>query len=316
MQTQKLFDGSAATVCPISVPTRHSQIGIFRHRSGAGDVTATSPEQDAHLVIMQLVDHPAHSFWAGGDHVPMPASQVGDLSIVGLRHEAVARFSAPVDSLHIHLPHVALDDLTDGSLNGRFSDLRTNCIWERSDVTMRRLQPILVDALENAGRGSELFIEHMVTAAAAHVLSTYGSIDPAHATDGSVLAPWQVRRAKEMMTADLGRSSTVSAIAEACGLSSSHFARAFKNTTGTTPVGWLQGYRIDRARDLLLDKRMPLSEVALRCGFADQSHFTRMFKRATGIGPGAWRRSVSIAALPSPSSQLVSCPLELSRIDS
>jgi AraC-like DNA-binding protein len=41
---------------------------------------------------------------------------------------------------------------------------------------------------------------------------------------------------------------------------------------------------------LLRDREMPLADVAITCGFADQSHFTRMFTRFVGVSPGAWRR--------------------------
>ncbi|MGQ4827916.1 helix-turn-helix domain-containing protein [Enterococcus faecalis] len=36
---------------------------------------------------------------------------------------------------------------------------------------------------------------------------------------------------------------------------------------------------------------MPLSDIALMCGFGDQSHFTRVFRQIAGTSPGAWRRS-------------------------
>ena len=54
---------------------------------------------------------------------------------------------------------------------------------------------------------------------------------------------------------------------------------------------WLLGQRIDRAKDLLLNSRLPIDEIAHNCGFADQSHFTRAFLRAIGDTPGAWRRA-------------------------
>jgi AraC-like DNA-binding protein len=42
------------------------------------------------------------------------------------------------------------------------------------------------------------------------------------------------------------------------------------------------------------DRRLPLSEIALSSGFADQSHFTRVFSRLVGVSPGQWRRSREI----------------------
>jgi AraC-like DNA-binding protein len=104
------------------------------------------------------------------------------------------------------------------------------------------------------------------------------------------LAPWQAQRAKELMNANLDGKLPLSRLAEECGLSTRHFARAFRQTTGVPPHRWLLGRRVDRAKDLLHDPALSLAEVALACGFADQSHFTRMFTTVVGLSPGLWRR--------------------------
>jgi AraC family transcriptional regulator len=43
---------------------------------------------------------------------------------------------------------------------------------------------------------------------------------------------------------------------------------------------------------------MPLADIALACGFADQSHFTLVFSTATGLPPGVWRRATGNAGFP------------------
>jgi AraC family transcriptional regulator len=105
------------------------------------------------------------------------------------------------------------------------------------------------------------------------------------------LAPWQERRSKEMLLAHIDGRIGLDELSSACGLSRSHFARAFKTTTGVTPMQWLVGQRIDRAKHLLLNSVLSIEEIAHRCGFADQSHFTRAFLKAIGNAPGAWRRT-------------------------
>jgi AraC-like DNA-binding protein len=105
------------------------------------------------------------------------------------------------------------------------------------------------------------------------------------------LAPWQVRRAKEMLMAHLDGEITLEELAGECQLSRSHFARAFRKTTGLPPHRWLVEQRLERAKDLLLKSDLPLAEIADTCGFSDQSHFTRAFGAALGVAPGEWRRS-------------------------
>jgi len=107
------------------------------------------------------------------------------------------------------------------------------------------------------------------------------------------LAPWQARRAQELMNANLDGKLPLRQLAEQCGLSTRHFARAFRQSTGVPPHRWLLGRRVERAKDLMRDPALSLAEVALACGFADQSHFTRMFTTVVGVSPGVWRRTRS-----------------------
>ncbi|QIB34653.1 helix-turn-helix domain-containing protein [Ancylobacter pratisalsi] len=90
--------------------------------------------------------------------------------------------------------------------------------------------------------------------------------------------------AKEWIEATLPTGTSLSELAQACGLGVSRFARAFRTSTGVTSYGWLIARRIERAEDLL-GASLSLAHIALACGFADQSHMTRIFKRATGLAP-------------------------------
>ena len=115
------------------------------------------------------------------------------------------------------------------------------------------------------------------------------------------LSGWQERRAKELMLRDMGSCVRISAIAEHCNLSRSHFSRAFKKVTGHSPQGWLVMMKIEKAKRLLITS-MPITDVVYECGFADHSHFTRTFSRLEGITPKAWRRAFVLATTrPTPS---------------
>jgi transcriptional regulator GlxA family with amidase domain len=48
--------------------------------------------------------------------------------------------------------------------------------------------------------------------------------------------------------------------------------------------------RVKHAKELLRGTKLPIAEIAVACGFADQSHLTRVFSKVLHIGPAAWRR--------------------------
>lgn len=72
-----------------------------------------------------------------------------------------------------------------------------------------------------------------------------------------------------------------------------HLASVFRRFYHETIGEYVQKRRVAHASKLLLDREMPLVDIAYSTGFSDQSHFTRVFKRVTGITPGAFRNSVN-----------------------
>jgi AraC family transcriptional regulator len=124
-----------------------------------------------------------------------------------------------------------------------------------------------------------------------YLATNYGNVAQLPRQWGGGLAPWQERRAKELMDAGIDSGLTLEVLAQSCSLSKRHFARAFRQSTGMAPYQWLQHRRIDKAKQLLAQSTISLSAIGLECGFADQSHFTRAFLRVTGVTPRKWRRT-------------------------
>jgi AraC-like DNA-binding protein len=105
------------------------------------------------------------------------------------------------------------------------------------------------------------------------------------------LAPWQIRRVTDYFSAHLADDIQLQTASDLVRLSRSHFSRAFKNSTGLAPHQWLLQARIARAKQLMLETDLPLAQIAIGTGFADQAHFTRTFGRAAGQSPRAWQRA-------------------------
>jgi AraC family transcriptional regulator len=104
------------------------------------------------------------------------------------------------------------------------------------------------------------------------------------------LAPWQARRLKAHIDANLADRITLDELSAVARLSTGHFSRAFKRSFGMAPFAFVKRRRVEHAQQLMLTTELPLCEIALKCGLYDQSHFSRLFRRTTGISPNAWRR--------------------------
>jgi len=89
----------------------------------------------------------------------------------------------------------------------------------------------------------------------------------------------------------LSRSFTIEGLAQVAGVSRRHFMRAFRESTGQTPLRFVYGLRLERAKEFLLDPRRTATEVAMDCGFSHAQHFSTAFKKATGVTPSDFRRA-------------------------
>jgi len=99
-----------------------------------------------------------------------------------------------------------------------------------------------------------------------------------------------LRRINEYIEGGLSNPISLHDLACVAGLSDCHFARAFKQSTGTTPHRYLMNRRVERAAALIQGTNRPLSQIALEVGFCDQSHFSRLVAQATGQTPRELRR--------------------------
>jgi len=134
-------------------------------------------------------------------------------------------------------------------------------------------------------------LEDVVLALRVHIARGVGQSPPSPRRRGG-LTPRKEKLAKDLLMASMRGGVPVEEIARTIGLSRGHFIRAFHESTGETPHRWLTARKVEKAQNLLAGTRMPLTEIALACGFSDQSHFTRVFSRVSGSPPGAWRHNL------------------------
>jgi AraC family transcriptional regulator len=140
----------------------------------------------------------------------------------------------------------------------------------------------------NSGLDS-LYCETMAVSTAQYLLRRYGTrAEPSIASPA--LPGWRLRRAKEYVAAHLGdQNLRLDDIAASVGLSTGFFHRAFRQTTGETPLGYIQRQRIEEAMRLLASQDLSVTEIAMKVGFWSPSHFAHLFRRTTGITPSQYR---------------------------
>jgi AraC-like DNA-binding protein len=100
----------------------------------------------------------------------------------------------------------------------------------------------------------------------------------------------EVGRALRLLHAQPEREWTIEELAREVGVSRSGLAQRFTELTGESPMRYLTGWRIQLAKNLMLQLALPIAEVADRVGYESEAAFNRAFKRNVGVPPATWRK--------------------------
>ncbi len=154
------------------------------------------------------------------------------------------------------------------------------------DEVLRALSRQLAAEFERDTPADRVYAQSLVYALVAHLIRHH-SVSGLRPGGGirSGLPPASLARVLDFIEAHLGDPLTLERLAGVAGFSPSHFTSLFRRATGLAPHQFLMERRVERARVLLSGTRLPISEVAVLAGFADQSHLTRTFKRLAGVTP-------------------------------
>jgi AraC-like DNA-binding protein/mannose-6-phosphate isomerase-like protein (cupin superfamily) len=93
------------------------------------------------------------------------------------------------------------------------------------------------------------------------------------------------------MERNCGEKLLINEIASLCGYSTEHFSRLFKKHTGRSPVEYISGCRIKKAKNLLLNTDMPIESIISECGFSNRTAFFKKFYAFEGITPLRYRKN-------------------------
>ncbi len=267
-----------------------ASVGVNRLSVGRDQLGLTPrvPSEDTFILAHYLTDLPHHELLSRGRPKIAQGYEAGSIRIVNLMDEFSARITHIHQSVVYYIPRAALDEAAEDAGLRRIPTL--SCPPGALDPVVRHLSAALLPALARPGEASPLFVDHVIGALMDHLMRQYGGAGEAGAFAKGGLSPYQLERAKEILAAECGSEPSLGEVAAQCGLSRGHFSKAFRLSTGITPHRWRQQCRIDFAKRLLAEGELPLADIALACGFADQSHFTRVFSRMVGEPPATWRR--------------------------
>jgi AraC family transcriptional regulator len=283
---------SQARAVPSCTDRHWNNIDLFVYRD-ASDLEIDCEDDATHTLIYSLAEASAMSDMraAGrreselgeGHTIVSPAG--ARLSIRGsAAWLAVIRFGVPF------LAHVAA-----GIGYSEGAPLGERTVWKPYDRFLDGCIRLIIAEMDTPGDLAQAsMMEHLGAVVATHLIRLCGS--RIVSTRSRVyVGRWKyLASVTEYIDHNMSMKISLQDLSKVAAMSPFHFSRLFKRATGLTPMAYLEGRRIDRAKLLIREGAMSLSEVAHEVGFSDQSHFTRRFRRQTGMTPTTYGCDASL----------------------
>lgn len=214
----------------------------------------------------------------------------GDVSLLTRAADSHWAWSSPIEVVHVHLTREQLTATCRAMYDREVTDVALHDTIKADDPEIHRTAMSIAQEAVHGGPGSGLLVDSLTTALCVAVLRRHANVVFCEPDGTHCLTFRQEHLVREHVQGHLTGTLTLDELAAAAGLSTFHFARRFRASTGTTPHEFVLRHRVDRARRLLERTGIPLPEVAATCGFADQSHMNRVLRRRLGATPGEVRR--------------------------
>jgi AraC family transcriptional regulator len=239
-------------------------------------------------------------------HQPVLAMALRPGSIeLGLRRSEMIRLTAAVGEMSLVPRHlekwVRNDDLhylciaiSDTALTAASDGASGEVELRRTDNLVDARLGALVEAV-NAERIAEfpsgsLFLDSVEQALAVVLVNGYAVRHRSVQTHRGGLGSARLRRIKEFVHAKMEDELTLCEMAQSVELSTAHFSRMFRKSTGENPNHFVLRHRVERAKEMLRAAEARILDVVVACGFKTQQHFARVFRRMCGVSPTEYRQ--------------------------
>ena len=222
-----------------------------------------------------------------GDHVAQCVVRPGDVIITPAGVPTRWQHVDDIVAVVLRLSHAYLDKLAAG-IDARREKVEIMDALSVRDAFLQEAAMRFLKALE-PGSTSLAQIETLVRSLGLHLLTRYAVKRGRTVVRLTSMPPQKLRRAIDYIEANLHRDLTVADIAEHLSMSESHFSHVFRQTVGMPPRAYVRDRRVERAKTLLRQSGIPITEIANRIGCSSRSHLSVLFHRMTGLTPRQYR---------------------------
>jgi AraC family transcriptional regulator len=153
------------------------------------------------------------------------------------------------------------------------------------DTQLENIAWALKEEMECGYPCGQLYYDSLAMAVTTRLICYHSSASVEMRRPRKRLSDRRVRQVFDYIEVNLAENISLGDLAAVVGLSVSHFKVLFREATGLSPHQYLIRRRVERAKNLLGESQLPISEIAAHTGFAHQSHLARHMHRVLGVSP-------------------------------
>ena len=245
--------------CKLAVTRLHAPNGFT-------DPTSPIPLEKAFSIHLHLRANQGGRLWLSGKLVPTGKRPSGGVTILDLEQDPIAFFPSPIEVVQFYIPRMALEEF---AYENRIAMANT-LSWPHCemDTTLKHLGMAVLSAIQHSGPARKIFLDYIGQAILAHATCVYGGTPASACLIRGHLAPWQARRAKEFLNANLYGDVSLASAAERMQFIGKLFCPRFSADlrAAPTPLAYGTSHRCGKRppANLTVDTRRNCEQVWLR----------------------------------------------------
>ena len=215
----------------------------------------------------------------------------GDISLLTTLSDSHWHWTQEIDVSHVYISNELMSKVACEVLDRPIKDVLLHDELQLQDPVLLNL----VDSVQNeatAGNiGTSLYAESLAIQLAVHLLRNYANITFKESLSVNQLSLYQRKLLIEYIDSHIHVKFRVEDLAALLGMGLWTFTKKFSESFGCTPHSFITSLRVEKAKQMLMEGRYAIKQVAYDCGFSDQAHLTRVVRANLGVTPGQLKRS-------------------------
>ena len=161
--------------------------------------------------------------------------------------------------------------------------------FQMRDLQLENIGWALKAEMDSGYPCGRLYVDSLAVSVAVRLLRCHSSLSREPKKANGRMSERRLRQVLGYIDDNLSQELLLSDIASVAGLSASHFKTLFRESVGLPVHQYLIRRRVERAKSLLSEGKMSISQIAFETGFAHQSHLARHMRRVLGVSPRTFR---------------------------